>query len=220
MVRHSHMDALDEASYDRLVASTDKLDAPFDAECLAILVLAGRLGLRAGEIAHMTRDWLDTERKVIAIPHYDNCTKGVDGGACGYCRKRAYETVEAHDVTFEEALELRWEPKTPNSARAVPYDFDPFVEIVVEEFFSEYEAWPRSRVSINRRVDRLQEAAGYDDRLYPHALRATAATFHAYRSVAPVALQSLFGWEDLATARKYIRLSGEATAKALREAHE
>lgn len=50
----------------------------------------------------------------------------------------------------------------------------------------------------------------------PHCLRATAANPHAYKGVAPVPLQALMGWSDLATAQKYIRISGTATADALR----
>lgn len=219
MVRHSHQDALNEASFDRLVQATDQLAEPFQTECLALLVLAGRLGLRAGEISHSHRDWLDVDRKTIHIPHHWPCSDGIDGGICGYCRKRARYAAGVSGISIEEALQQRWEPKTEKGARAVPYGFDPFVEIVVEEFFDEYESWPKSRVSINRRVDRLADAAGYEERLYPHALRATAASYHAYRGVPAVALQSMFGWANLHVAQKYVRLTGEATSKALSEAH-
>ena len=218
MVRHSHQDALDDASYERLVQATDQLDEPFQTECLAILVFAGRLGLRAGEIAHLDRSWLNTERNVIEIPSHDPCRDGMDGHVCGYCRKRARETVEATGIPLEKALEMRWEPKTAKGARAVPYDFDPFVQIVVEEFFEQYQRWPRSRVSLNRRVDRLKAASGYEGRLYPHALRSTAATRLAYKGVPAAALQAMFGWHDISVAQKYIRLSGQATSKALNEA--
>jgi site-specific recombinase XerD len=62
-------------------------------------------------------------------------------------------------------------------------------------------------------------AADIDDRVYPHYLCATAASYHAYQGVAPVPLQALMGWSDLATAQKYIRISGRATADALRQVH-
>ncbi|WP_011571364.1 integrase [Haloquadratum walsbyi] len=35
------------------------------------------------------------------------------------------------------------------------------------------------------------EAADIDGRVYPHALRATAASYHTYQGVAPVPLQAL-----------------------------
>lgn len=73
---------------------------------------------------------------------------------------------------------------------------------------------------MNRRVDRVAEAAGLDpSSVYPHALRATAATYHAYQGLPAAALQSMFGWGRLDVAQKYLRLSGSATADALEKAH-
>jgi len=220
MVRHSHEDALTEASYRELVETAKQLDEPFDAECVAVLVLGGRLGLRAGEIAHVRDEWVNREQQVIEIPRHSPCRSGKHGGICGYCHKRA-ESAAAHndDLSYEEALEQRWEPKTEKGARAVPYDFDAEIEAVVEAFFDEYEAWPTSRIGVNRRVDRVAEEADYDERVYPHALRATAASWHASRGVPPAALQALMGWAQLAVADKYVRLSGAATSKALNDAH-
>ncbi|WP_331235235.1 site-specific integrase [Natronorarus salvus] len=74
------------------------------------------------------------------------------------------------------------------------------------------------RSTINRRVQEVADSRP-TGRIYPHCLRATAASHHAYKGVAPVLLQALMGWSDLATAQKYIRISGTATADALRRAH-
>lgn len=220
MVRHSHEDAIDEASYDALVATTEELEPPFDEECLVVLVLAGRLGLRAGEIAHLRAEWVDTEREVIEIPRHSDCRSGKAGSICGYCHKRAASAVEHHDdLTMQEALEERWEPKTANSARAVPYDFDAGVAAVVEAFVGDYDAWPTARIGVNRRVDRVAEAAGYDERIYPHCLRATAAEYHASEGLTTNPLKSFMGWSQLEVAKKYIRLSGRQTSKALNKAH-
>jgi hypothetical protein len=49
MVRHSHQDALDDAEYQALLESVDRVDPPNDAETLLILVAGGRLGMRAGD---------------------------------------------------------------------------------------------------------------------------------------------------------------------------
>lgn len=195
MTRHSREDALREEEFDRLVGACDRLDEPFDAECLWVVVAAGRLGLRAGEISHMRSEWVNWERSAIEIPGHDKCTDGQDGGVCGYCRKRAEETALYNDdITFEQALERRWNPKTVNSARMVPYDFDPFVKSVVEAFWVTHDRFPASRASINRRVNRVLEESRFDrDKTYPHALRATAAIHHAYAGVEAIALMGMFG---------------------------
>lgn len=221
MVRHSHQDALSESEFDELVQATDRLDEQYQAECLFVLVAAGRLGMRGGEIAHIREEWINWDQHQIVIPRFDPCDHGRGGTVCGYCRSQSQLAVENGTYEdLEEAVENRWEPKTKNSARAIPFDFDPFVQATVTEFFDDRGRFPHSRVSINRRVDRVLEAAGYPtDKCYPHSLRATAASYHAYQGLPAAALQSLFGWSNLQTAQKYLRLSGGATAKALKDAH-
>lgn len=221
MVRHSHQDALPDAEFEELVDAAARLADPYRSECRLILYAGGRLGLRAGEIAHLDESWINWERQMIEIPHHDPCTDGEDGAPCGYCHKRARSQLEHHDdLTMDEALRHRWEPKTAKSARAIPYDFDPEVQDAIESYFMFHDGYSPSRVSVNRRVDRVAQTAGMDtETVYPHALRATAATWHAYRGVPPVALQNLFGWANLTTAQKYIRMSGSATAEALRDSH-
>lgn len=221
MVRNSHQDALSESEFERLVDATDELEPPFDAECLFIVVAAGRLGMRAGEISHMRTDWIDWDKRQIKIPAWDPCDHGQGEDICGYCRAQAELACEYDEtLSMEKALQSRWEPKTPNSVRAIPFDFDHFCEGAIGEFFADRDRFPHSRVSINRRVDRALEAAGMPtDTCYPHSLRATAASWHAYRGLPAAALQSLFGWSNLSVAQKYLRLSGGATAKALKDAH-
>jgi integrase len=221
VTQHSAEAALPDAQFEDLFDAAQDLDPPFDAECTFILIAGGRLGLRAGEIAHINEKWIDWDRSLIEIPAYWPCTKGEDGGVCGDCKQQAEQNAQFHEEkTAEDLIEERWKPKTSNSARAVPFDFNDRVETVVRAFFAEFDEYQHSRSSINRRVNRVLEAAGYPtDKCWPHALRATAATWNAYRGVPATALQSLFGWSDLATARKYIRLSGGATQKALKDAH-
>lgn len=221
MTKHSSEAALSESKFDELVDAAYGLEEPFATETAFILYAAGRLGLRAGEICHIHEDWINWERSLIEIPSYYPCTKGEDGDVCGYCHKAAEQAASYDDsLTVKEGLRERWNPKTENSARAIPFDFTDEVHAVVEAFFEQYDRYESSRASVNRRVDRALEAAGYDTgRCFPHALRATAATWHAYRGVDAVPLQALFGWADLATAQKYIRLSGGATQEALRKTH-
>jgi integrase len=215
MVRHSHEDALSESKFEALLEVSEQLESPHDAETYFILLLGGRLGMRAGEISHMQADWIDWERKQIKIPTYEPCQ-------CGYCKQQARQAVgyRPEELTLEEEMSERWKPKTETSARTIPFDFSDRIEACLHEFFRTRDEWPHERSSLNRRMDWLAEAAGIERyRLYPHCLRATAATFHAYRGLSVVPLQSLMGWADMATARKYIRISGGATARALNDAH-
>lgn len=211
--RNTHQDALTDRQFQRLLEGCEKLKTPRDTEARFICMVAGRLGLRAGEIAHFHADWIDWDRKHIRIPKHEPCD-------CGACRRQARQEA-AHNVELskKDAMDDRWHPKTITSARIVPFDISLRVELTIERFVDKYDAFPRSQPTLNRRVSSAAEKAGLNGRVYPHCLRATAASFHAYRGVAPVPLQSLMGWSDLSTAQKYIRISGMATAKAVRQAH-
>lgn len=222
MVRHSHEDALSEAEFEALLEITDRLPPPANVESYVLLLLGGRLGMRGGEIAHMTREWINWERKQISIPTYQDCTKGRGGEACGYCRSQAKQAVSYKPEvrSLDEELGKRWTPKTDTSARTIPFGFSDRIEACLREFFAEHEQYPSCRSSMNVRMNELAEAAGMNqDNLYPHCLRATAATYHAFRGLSVAPLQAMMGWSDIATARKYLRLSGGATAEALNDVH-
>ena len=222
MPRNAKQDAVDEPTFERLLEATDELDEPYQTECAGILIFGGRLGMRGGEIVHIDESWVNWDRKMIEIPMHDRCDHGENGEPCGYCCQQAALAESNNEgLSYDEALEQRWEPKTSNSARAIPFDFDAEVEAAVAAFFERFDRYEHSRASINRRVDRLLDAAELPkDTTYPHALRASAATWHSYRGLSAPALQSLFGWANLDTAQKYIRLSGGATADALRDTHQ
>jgi len=150
---------------------------------------------------------------LLRIPQHESCE-------CGYCQRQASQEAAHNDqLTQEAAMERRWHPKTVASAHSIPVDLSLRIELYLERFTEQYEAFPRSRCAVNRRVTAAAEAADLDARVYPHCLRATAASYHTYQGVAPVPLQTLMGWSDLATAQKYIRSSGRATADALRQVH-
>jgi integrase len=211
--RHTHQDALTDREFERLLEGCEQLPESRRFETRCICLLAGRLGLRAGEITHLTTDWLDWDRKLVRIPQFEPCT-------CGYCRRQARQEAHRNDsLTIEQAEAARWHPKTAASARVIPFDLSLRVELCLERFADQYDVFPRSRATINRRVHEAATQAELSGRVYPHCLRATAASFHSYRGVAPVPLQALMGWSDLSTAQKYIRISGSATAKAVRRVH-
>jgi len=131
-------------------------------------------------------------------------------------RTIAQDEFQENSITFDEALEMRWAPKTQNSARSIPYDFDVRVQLVFEEFFDEYDMFPKSKCTINRRINTAVEKSDIDTDVYPHSLRATAAMLHASRDVSPYSLMSTMGWETLETARAYIGSSDTSAARELR----
>jgi integrase len=221
MTRHSREDAVSEPVFEDLLAAAHDLDGETGREARFVLIAAGALGLRAGEIAHIDADWIDWTEDLIRIPDHDRCDEGRDGGLCGYCRKRAREAAAHNEgLSLAEAKAHRWEPKTATSARAVPFGHSGPAQRIVEEFFFHEDGYEHSRASVNRRVNQTLAASRYsEDLTYPHALRATAATRHAYSGLSATALQHLFGWAQLSTANTYIRASGARTKAALEEAH-
>ncbi len=252
MTQHSREDALSERKFQLLLEGARELPAPQDFEARLCILLAGRLGLRGGEICHLSTDWIDPDRRMIEIPQFDPCTKGEDGGPCGYCVERArvhldchnlsmeearevvreetgsvdladekidamaQEKREEHNKTMEEALAERWEPKTDNGARSVPFDFEIRTQLAIERFADRYDVFPRSRMTVNRRVKAAARQAGIEDRIYPHALRATAANSLALHDVSSYSLMGIMGWADIETARAYIQASDENAAKEIR----
>lgn len=211
--RHTHQDAPSARAFERLVDACDQLKEPYRIEARLICLLAGRLGLRGGEIAHFSLRWLNWDCKLIRIPVFDSCN-------CGYCRRRARAEADNSDqLNYSHALAGRWQPKTAAVARVISFDASLRVEFCIEEFADRYEEFPKSPSTINRRLSEAAAQADVDGRVYPHCVRATAASYHSYREVTPVPLQGLMGWSDLTTAQKYIRISGTATARAIPKAY-
>ena len=211
--RHTHQDALTNREFDRLLKACEQLPEPQRFEARLICLMAGRLGLRAGEIAHTNIEWIDWDRKLIRIPEREDCN-------CGYCRRQAHQEAKHNrDLSFPQAMRSRWRPKTVASARVIPFDVSLRVGLCIDRFADHYSEFPKSRSTINRRVGEAAEHSELSGRVYPHCLRATAASFHSYRGVPPVPLQALMGWSDLSTTQKYIRISGSVTARAVRHAH-
>lgn len=252
MTQHCRDDAVPPRKFELLLEGARELPSPQSFEARMCILLAGRLGLRGGEIAHFSTDWIDFDRRMIQIPEHDECTKGRDGGVCGYCIERAKshldchnlshdearelvqeemgsvdlsvekvdalaeEKQEDHNKTLDEALEDRWEPKTENGSRSVPFDFDIRTEIAVERFAERFKVFPKARIAVNRRVKEAAAEAGIEDRIYPHALRATAANTLALHGVSAYSLMGIMGWADIETARAYIQASDENAAKEIR----
>jgi len=292
--------ALTDRQFELFVREAQSLDCDLRSqESVFIAFVLGRLGLRPGELCHISADWINWRRRMIEIPRHDACTKGRDGGLCGSCKQAVRQKVdyaemsleearmdvlqdaigerlprhvraqvrgvhfaavegdletedvdrqlqtllesaesvgnhedvldaldaaarnhmESEVITAEEAASLEWSPKNPNASRDVPFDFDPRAELVVEDFFDRFSEWPESQTTINRRVHTVLEGVDEFERATttPHGLRATAATHASARGLDPLALQSMFGWSDISTARNYVAQSSENTQRQLHQ---
>lgn len=134
---------------------------------------------------------------VSGFPRHEPCR-------CGYCRRQARQEAAHNDqLTEAGALASRWHPKTVASARPIPFDLTLRIELCLERFANRYNGFPRSCSTVNRRVQEAAEQAELTGRIYPHCLRATAASHHAYKGVAPVPLQALMGGATWRRPRKH-----------------
>lgn len=222
--RHSKEDALSDREFQLLLEGADELnDSYYGIQGRFCVLLAGRLGMRRGEIGHMKESWVDWRRNMIEIPMHEPCygERGGDG-ICGDCRQLADQMVDHNpELTREEAHAQFWKPKTPAAAREIPFDFSPRVELVLERFFDRHDEWPHSCQAINRRITKAAEIAEEidADTIYPHCLRASAASFHAARGLRVLPLQAMMGWSKATTAQAYVQQSGENTRRALSRVH-
>jgi integrase len=181
----SKENALEEDEFERLLEGASRLDDLYDLEARFVILLAGRLGMRAGEIRHIKKDWVDFDKDRIHVPAHEPCDMGKDGEICGSCKQSARQMAETNDVKYEEIVELFWKAKTAEAERDVPYGWSDQCKEVIETFFDRFEEYYGSQSSINRRVDQsLKSADDLDtDATSPHGLRATAATYHAGRGL-------------------------------------
>lgn len=220
-VKHAKSDAPSEREYEQLMQASYSIDEPRRLEARFVLVCGGRLGMRPGEIAHFQADWIDWHESRVEIPNHEPCAKSRDDGPCHDCQTRAEQRTEYNeDLTYEEALAMRWHPKTENGIREIPFDWSERISLVLRQFVERIGDYPNSRNVVNRRVDELAAEAGMDvGGVYPHALRAASATYHAGRGVDALNLMSMHGWETLQTANVYLSESSANTQRALRAAH-
>lgn len=227
-VRHSKEDALDDREFELLLEGAHELSRSeyyYEADPEFLIYTLGRLGLRRGELAHLTEDWIDYRNEMIRIPAHEPCQKGKGGGPCGYCEQLARQRVEHADgeLSMAEALEWVWVPKTEAASRDIYYGFDARAKLYLERYFAsdEYDRVEVNGNAINNRVKRAaEEAPGLDpERLTPHVLRATAASYHAGRGLEMLSLMQLMGWCQPQTAEIYISRNGENTARQLNSIH-
>lgn len=205
------------------VSHSQKEDSEFRLECTFALRLMGELGLRAGEVAHISEEWVDFGQNEIHIPEYDRCDYGKDGGPCGYCKKQARQRARKNDdISYEVALRDRWSPKGEFAAREIWFGWDPTLVDLIDEFLIKNDYYPHSRCAINRRMDRIAEAAELvsSDDIYPHALRAHAAKHHASKGMRAFQLKEMMGWGEVDGAMDYIKMASNDVKSELKRIHQ
>lgn len=217
---------LNETEFERLLIGasrgSSRQASAYDLETRALILITGRLGLRRGEMAHLSANWVDRQRKMLMIPDYDPCTGGRGGGLCGYCRQ-AVDQMERNrdDPDRDELKKLYWRPKTEASVRSIPYgSISTRVEFAVEWLCATHDGWPYSSSTVRRRIEEAAEnAPGLEREVTPHGLRGTAATFHAGNGVRWQALKTMMGWRENDTPKQYLSIDGAMTRKALGEVY-
>ncbi|QIO25023.1 tyrosine-type recombinase/integrase [Haloarcula sp. JP-L23] len=213
--------ALTERDFERLLEGTYRIDdTDASLEARATVLIGGRLGLRPGELTHLSSDWVDWQRQMIRVPDHHPCNKGRDGGLCGYCRQAVSQQSKSA-AEYTTLREQYWQPKTSTAARAVPFHFSSRVHVALEYLDDEYGGWPYSFSTLQRRLDTALDHAPKlnSNATSPHGLRATAASYHAGRGLDMAALRAMFGWKDLETARQYLNVDGAMTRRALSSIH-
>lgn len=195
-------------------------------------------GMRAGEIAHLTRDWWAKDEKKIEIPTKQSCS-------CRECRLKQFSIdirkeweqdhpgvsfrVSRVDKSIREEKKYRepfskvvvgfWEPKTFAGIRSIPIVYDEFEEIL-ERFFERYEKVGLTRQRVWQIVTSVAIAAKVktDVRdVYPHCIRATCASLWGMKKVAPATMCKIFGWDNVSSANPYITTEEERAEQDLEE---
>lgn len=149
-------------------------------------------GMRAGELAHMTSDWMDWQGERVRVPGYEDCD-------CSNCKQKAAE----RGVSIKEM----WIPKTEHGARTIPLK-EPDTLRTLRDYFSHHEAIDVSRQTIANRVKRVAAETGLRKKVTPHVLRHTYGTLIAARGATPQYIRQTMGHADLSSANDYLQYAG------------
>jgi integrase len=170
--RRSKDDALIESELEILLNSCN----PNDPRERLIILVAGNLGLREGEISAMRSSWINFQRGHIIIPS---------------------ESGQG------------WTPKRPDSSRTIPaLSMSQRAWEAARNYFTAHPSLDITRMTVYRIVVKVAELSGLKKAVYPHSLRATAATRLAYKVHNHIILCDIFGWKQLSVGKYYIKRSG------------
>jgi len=80
MVQNSKEKALTPREFELLLEGGRRIEKPRQRrEAVFAILLTGRLGLRAGELIHLTEHWVNWRERRIEIPRQADCHLGEDG---------------------------------------------------------------------------------------------------------------------------------------------
>lgn len=223
--RHSKDDALDRIEYLDLYLAALQVEDEYRRRAAILIVLcAGRLKMRIGEILHLHEGWIDWHRGVIKIPAFEPC-------GCGYCWERSSrnfrpdESEEGDDDEDEfESIEEyhyhnRFSPKTENGARVVPFNWSARVTAALEDFFEHHGVIDENYKWAERLLknDVLPNARFlYEGSVMFNGLRATGLTFWADANLDSKAQRDSGGWGRESDTTPYRAQSPTALSNKMR----
>lgn len=124
------------------------------------------------------------------------------------------------EFDYDTAEGRYWQPKTENSERKIPVVY-PIFKNALTNFYLTHNQLQYSRMWIWSRINNIsgdiwgkrriidQEKKKYKTVLtrilYPHALRATAATLWAFKGMNATALKTIMGWSSIEIADIYVK---------------
>ena len=187
----------------------------------AVILLAGRLGLRLQEIQHLREAWVNWPWGVIQIPEHDPCgckkcwlTALDTWGRAGLeqlqdkeemdddlrwknlnAERREKVTTKANVCSVENLEDIlyrdRWQPKYRSSSRTVPFGWSPRITACLMTLFDTHDYINYRQFSINRVIRRAAENANGLD---PDNI-----------SAHPLRATGITFWADLATNPKLLK---------------
>ena len=166
-----------------------------------IVQLMGYLGMRVSEVVHMKGHWIRQEE--IHIPEVEQCS-------CMACGKRVSTATGERQARLERKPGY-WYAKSKRSARSLP--IPAFMASNLYDYFtSNPRGFNCSRIAIWQKVKKISRDAGIKqpglsrNTIFPHTLRATAATRFA-ASLEIAELMAIMGWSNMSVAAHYINLA-------------
>jgi integrase/recombinase XerD len=171
----------------------DFINACDDESDKLIALLGIYAGLRAGEIAHIRKDWVRFQEQAIRIPPEQPCS-------CGPCKKEGI-----------------WKPKTKRSSRTVHVK-DPALMTILKKYFTLYDKNQiTSRQGVSNRVRKIANDAGIVRKVTAHSLRHTFGTILARKRMSINTIMAEMGHSRPDTALIYVHFVGRDAEREMEE---